>query len=69
VFGLTRRRRSPLRTLAAAIIALSVLGYRLFNRPADASRFEVVLVSALAAVVVVIVALALISLIRRSKQS
>ncbi len=62
--GLFGRRRSPIRTLAAALIALGVLGYRLLTRTPDTSTTGFWVAVALAATLLGVVVWVVLSALR-----
>jgi drug/metabolite transporter (DMT)-like permease len=62
--GLFGRRRSPTRTLAAALIALGVLGYRLLTRTPETSTAGFWVAMAVTAVLLAVVAWVVISTLR-----
>ncbi|MDH3290452.1 MAG: hypothetical protein OEO20_07915 [Gemmatimonadota bacterium] len=62
--GLFGRRRSPIRTLAAALIALGVLGYRLLTRTPETSTVGFWVAVAVTAVLLAVVARAVILSLR-----
>ena len=62
--GLFGRRRSPIRTLAAALIALGVLGYRLLTRTPETSTIGFWVAVAVTAALLAVVAWVVTSALR-----